>query len=391
MRCPVLVSSRFSFAILALVLGAAAAGADEARYEVGGDAYRAGQSVALSAPVAHDAFAAGYDVAVDGAVTADAHLAGYNVNVRAPVGGDIYALGFAISIAAPVEGDVSVAGNLVSLGTSAAVGGNLRATGSSVTLAAPIAGTAIVAAQSATLDSTIAGDFAFVGETLNFGANARIDGQLDLRGPRAFVVPASVAPPERVSFTVLENPDYAAEAGRTAEHVVRGVWPAVWATGLWWLLLLALGALFIAGTPRIVTGLETAAERRTLRHFGLGFVGFAAVLGLIPVAALTVLGLVLLPFLAVFVVVVCALAYLVGLYLAFGRLARAFVPIDSNVRRLGLLLLAIVTAGLLGMIPFLGWLITLTLLVFGFGVLTARTIGRWSRPGEVALPASANA
>lgn len=367
----------FGFFVVLAVAGTGPLQAEERRFAFGGDQYVAGQVASFAGEVARDAFAAGYDVTA-AAVTGDAHLAGYNVTTQGAIAGNLYAAASTLAVTAPVGGDVTAFAQTLSLREGATVGGNLRAAAALVTLAAPVSGSVLVTAQTFKLEGTVAGDLSFFGETLSFGPDARVTGQVLIQAPKEIAVPASVASADRVSYTALVVPDYASEAGKTAEHVVRSVWPAVWATGLWWVLLIVVGLLFITLGNRFVLAMEQAAGRRPLRNFGLGVLTFASVLGLVPVLALTVAGLVVLPFLLLFVAICWALAYVAGTYLVALRVGAALVPVDSNLKRVGVLIAGIVVAGLIGMVPILGWLTMLALTAFGFGVFALRTMVRWA-------------
>lgn len=377
------------FVALALV-GAAPLQAEEGRFAFGGDQYVAGQVASFSGDVARDAFAAGYDVTAQ-AVTGDAHLAGYNVTAQGPIAGNLYAAGSTLAVNAPVGGDVTAFAQTIALREGATVGGNLRAAAALVTLSAPVSGSVLVTAQTLNLQGTIAGDLSFFGESISFGPDAKVTGQVLIQAPKQIEVPQSVASADRVTYTALVVPDYAGEAGKTAEHVVRSVWPAVWATGLWWVLLIVVGLLFITLGNRFVLGMERAAMRRPLRNFGLGILAFATVLGLVPVLGMTVAGLVVLPFVLMFVAIAWALAYVAGTYLVALRVGAALLPIDSNLKRLGVLIAGIIVAGLIGMVPILGWLTMLVLTAFGFGVFALRLMVRWAaRDQDLLQPTTAS-
>ena len=366
----------------------AASLAEEASLSFGGDQYTAGQYSVISQPVARDAFIAGYDVSITGPVENDAHLAGYNVSTSAPVSGNIYAIGFAVDVESTVGGDVTAAGNQVDIRSGAAVGGNVRLAGQSVTLAAPITGSALVTTQTLSLDTAIAGDLNFFGENIVFGPGASVAGRVLIQAPNEIAVPESVAPAARVTYTKLENPDYVGEAGRTAENVVRGFWPAVWAAALWLLVLLVVGAVMIALMPRLMRALEVAGAKRPFRNIGLGILALASTLGLVLVAAITIIGLLAVPFVLIYVFIACSIAYVVGVYLAGTRLAAAFMPVDTNLKRLVVLAVSLVVAALLAMVPFVGWLLTLVLLTFGFGAFAVVTMVRWSRRDAERLDAT---
>jgi len=354
--------------------------ADEARLSFGGDQFAAGQTVSVAGEPVRDAFIAGYDVTLGAPVTGDAHLAGFNVNDSADVAGDVYAMGFSLNLSGAIGGDLTAAGNSISLGAPQPVGGNLRLAAQSVALNSPVSGAALITAQTLTLNSSIAGDLSFYGEAISFGPEAKVAGRVIIQAPKEIAVPGSVAAADRVSFIQLVVPDYASEAGKTAQHAVRGFWPEVWGNVVWWLMLFVLGAALIALAPKRVAALEAAASRGPWRQLGLGVLAFAAMLGLVPVTAMTVIGLVLLPVVLVVVAIACALAYLGGAYLVGLRIGRAFTPLDSNGRKLAILAVALVVAGLLAMVPLLGWLLTLLLLVYGFGAIARMLLGRTSAP-----------
>lgn len=364
--------------VFGVLLGVPAVQADDAALTFGGDQFAAGQVTSISAPVQHDAFAVGNDVTLSGPVAGDAHLAGYDVDVNADVSGDIYAAGFSVNVTGGVGGDITAAGNTVTVQSATAVTGNVRLAGATVVLGAPVGGSALVTAQSLTLNVPVSGDFSFYGETLTFGPDARVDGALEIRAPREIAVPASVASADRVRFELLDSPDYVSEAGKTAGNVVGRFWPVFWTIAAWWLLLFLAGAGLIALLPRAVSALQVASERRPFRNLGLGILAFAAVLGLVPVVAMTIIGILLLPFVLIFALIACSLAYLAGAFLIGLRIASAFVTIDTNLKRLGVLAIALIAAALVGMVPFVGWLITLAIVIFGFGTATIVTMVRWS-------------
>ncbi len=352
--------------------------ADEAELTFGGDRYAAGQNVSVDAGVANDVFLAGYDVALGAAVGGDAHLAGFNVTVNAPVSGDLYAGGFNVTISQTVGGDVSAIGNNVALRTGETVSGNVRLVGETVTLGSPVSGTAIVTARTLTLDAPVTGDLTFYGRTLVFGGNARVDGMLSIHAPTEIAVPPGVAAADRVRFEQLVEPDYMGEAGKTAHSVVSGFWPAVWAAAAWWVVLVIVGSAFIALMPRGIRAMQVVSERRPFRKLGLGILAFGSTLGLVPVLALTLVGIILLPAALIAAFVACSLAYLAGVYFAGHRVASAFRTIDTNLKRLAVLAVSLIAAALVWTIPVLGWLATLGLVTFGFGVIAAVLMVRWS-------------
>jgi hypothetical protein len=362
----------------AFTVAPAMALAIEANLSFGGDQYTAGQQATIEEDVAQDAFIAGYDVSISAPVAGDGHLAGYSISTTSPIGGDAYAAGYSVRIGASVGSDVTAVGNSVVVASGGAVGRNARIAGRTVTLDGPVSGSAIVTAQTLLLNTSIAGDFSFIGENIVFAPGARVAGKFSIQAPKAIPVPAEVAAADRVTFTELVNPDYVGEAGRTAENVVKGFWPAFWAAAGWHVLLFVSGAALIVLLPARVHAMEVASEKRRFRTLGLGLLTLASTLGLVLVAVVTIVGILALPVILIYIAIACSLAYLAGAYLIALRVGGAFVKIDSNLKRLGTLGLALIGAVLLGMIPVLGWLITLLITAFGFGAFAVVTMVRWS-------------
>jgi hypothetical protein len=360
--------------------------AQDASLSFGGDQYTAGQHATIAAPVANDAFLAGYNVTFTAPVAGDAHVAGFDVKATSDIAGNFYAMGYAVAVLGSVGGDLTAAANTVTVGTTSPISGNVRLAGATVTVSSPVTGSALISAQTLTLDAPITGDLNFIGENLVFAPGALVTGKVLIQAPKEIAVPVTVASPDRVTYQVLSSPDYMSEAGKTAENVVRGFWPAFWAAAVWWLALLLIGAVFIAFMPRGVAAIETVASGRLWRNLGIGILAFAAALGLVPVVALTVVGIVLLPIVLVFVVAACSLALLAGAYALGMMLVRRFVAVETNLRRVMVLAATLVVTALIGMIPILGWIVTLTVLIFGFGVLATWIVAGRSGAGRPHIP-----
>jgi hypothetical protein len=383
------VSMRYLTTFFALAaLFPTASLADQVGLNFGGDTYAAGQTTTISEPVSRDAFAAGYNVSLGAPVSGSAHMAGYNVNVNAPVGANLYAAGFAVTVTGTVARDITAMGNNVVINSTTATPGNARIAGTSLVLDSAIGGSLLATGTTLALNAPVSGDFTFYGENISFGPNARVDGKVSIQAPKEIPVPASVAAADRVTFQQITAPDYAGEAGKTAQNIMNGFWFAVWATVLWWLLLFVIGAAFISLAPRLVSDLATLSASKPFRRLGVGTLTLASTLGLVLVTVMTVLGIVLLPVVILYILVACSLAYLAGVYFVGARIWQAIRPIDSNLQRVVVLAVSLVLGGLVTMVPFLGWSITLLLLAFGFGLVAARTIASWGKADAAQLGSS---
>ena len=350
--------------------------ADGAALSFGGDQYVAGEAAAIRSSTEHDVFMVGRQVDRAAAVSGSAHAGGFNVDIAAPVTGNVYAGGFNIDLSATVGGNVTAIGNNISVRPGSTIGGNARLAGATVNLSGAVAGSALITAQTLTLDAPIATDLNFSGEKLVFAPGAKVSGNVLIQAPKPIDVPTSVAPADHVKFVQIASSDYASQAGNAANTVTGSHWPAVQAGFIWWLLLLVVGVVLIAFAPKTVSAAEAASVVRPWRNFGYGIVTLAALFGLVPLAAMTVIGIVLLPFIFVLIALAWGLGYIAGIYLVGLRIGRAIMAVNSNGKRILVFAAALVVAILLGTIPMLGWLLGLVLMLYGLGTIAAMRLDR---------------
>ena len=353
-----------------MALVAAAAAADDVeRFELGGDVFLAGDRVDLTADGARATFLAGETVRQSAAVTGASHLAGRRVTAAASVGGNLYAAGMDVSVAGPVAGDATLAGYAVRV--NAPVEGNIRLFAARAEVTAPLGGSALIAAERLRLDAPVSGDMALSAERVEFGAGARIGGSLRLYGDTAdrLEIPADVIDPARIE----RFPDR--PVAGLDRPMPRPNWAGLLGGYLAGVLVVALVAAFLAAVaPGPLAEMRRALLARPFGTLGWGFLTLSAVIGAGLVLALTLVGILLVPAALVLAViggffgyVVASYSFGVGLMLAAGRSA----PETLGRRALAALIGAAV-AGLIALIPFLGWLFVLALVLAGVGAITLR-------------------
>lgn len=364
---------------LAALAVAPVALADEQSFDFGGDRFVAGQTVSSGTGTSGDVFAAGYDVSTGSPVGGNAHLAGFNVSAGADITGSLYAIGYSVTVKAPIGGNVTAFGKDVTLSPAATIGGNVRLGGAAVTLSAPVTGSALISAETLSLDAVVSGDFAFTGRSISFGPNARILGTLRIAAPEAIAVPESVASADRVSFIKVDTPEVTRQTAETAMIATHGVGNWLWAPIGWWVALIVVGLIAIAAAPRFTRSIETVSTDRFWPTLGLGLIALCTLVGLVPVLAITLVGLLLVPFALLFDALIFIGAYIAGAYLATRRLSQGFVKAEGNGARLILLVVAVILAGLVGHVPVLGWFVGPVLTLYGLGILVRQ---RFARPPQ---------
>lgn len=371
---------RFARLFMATALVLAGAGVASARDDlltIGGDAFSSGTSVEVGAPSARDLFATGFSTLVTGQVDGDLHAAGFDVEIDAPVGGDLYATGFSVEVTGSTGSDLTASAGSLRVADTAAVAGNARILAGKAVLDGPVGGSLMAASGSLELNGAIAGDARLTAGRLRFGPDARVGGMLVYASEEPIDIPSSVAPPERIRFDRLEAGNMMHGFGDGMMHPFEAFWPSLLSVTAGFVLILAflllLAAVFYSFAPRTTEDLRMQALAHPFRSMLLGALGFAMLLGLVPVSAITLIGIPLIPVVVLAIIVVWIVGYLLGVYaIATGLGGTALTAADTLSRRLALLAVGLVVFGLLNFIPFLGWVLNLLAVFLGLGALMQR-------------------
>ncbi len=360
------MARKFLILIAALFAMPAWADGGEGSFEFGGDSFRAGSAPVHDIDGTDDLFMAGRKIEARSDITGSAHLAGRKVLVLGTVGGDAYAAGEEVTLRGPVSGDATLAGRVVSV---SGVGGDLRAAGSELHLNGDIGGYAMVAGEEIAFDAAVAGDVSLAATAVDWGDAAAIAGRLYVYedNPGALKVPEQIVPADRIERRKIEEWD-----GPRPPSLWRII--AKFLFGV--IVITALAALIAALVPERLAEMRKQVLAHPFRTLWLGFLTQSAVIGAGVLFAMTLIGLLLTPAMVLLALalgfagyVVASYAFGVGLLLAFGR------PEPDSMRDRAMAAgIGALSAGIIGLVPFLGWLFVLALVLAGVGALTMRVI-----------------
>jgi hypothetical protein len=359
-----------------LLIGLAASPAlaeDEAEWRFGGDAYVGGRTVVVSGEPVDDLFAAGQSVTAVVDIDGSAHMVGQNVTLEGRVGENFYGAGQDVDIDAPVAGDVTIAGQ--NLRVTEPVTGDLRAAGTSIELRAPVAGNAILGGDRVRIDAVISGDVALGGNKIDWGNDARVDGELHIYtdDPESVEVPERVAGSDQVTVhEAREFEDVRDVPGMERPGLIERL--RNWIGGV--VVVGLLSTLFAAIAPNFLANLRARAIARPVFTGVVGFVGLSALIGSVILLAMTGFGILLIPLSIVAAVLLGIVGYVIGAYVlgvwATGVAGRG-MPESTGDRAIAAFAGAAIAA-LVGLIPWIGWLAVMAIFLVGAGALVARTI-----------------
>ncbi len=378
------------FVFLVALFSLTTANAGDEHLVSGGDTFASGFRVSVEEPAEKDVLASGFSVDIDAPTKGDVLSAGFNVDINAPVAQDLYAMGFSVDVNEPVGEDLAVSGINLHIGKNAGIEGNARLSGASIILDAPVKGSLTAAAGEMEINGTITGDATLIVGTLTFGPDARIEGKLSYRSAEPVDIPQSVIPAERVTFSKVDmpSPDIMHDAMEKQmpgdqDTFAGGFFSFILATAF----LTALGAAFLNWLPGRSEAVRDQIIETPWRAMVAGIIGLAALIGLVPVSALTIIGLPLIPVILLVIIIVWVLAYVAGAYALAWRVNAAFRESPHDLTgKIIVLAAGFVALALVNYIPVVGWMINLAVVLAGIGVLTMMTLNR----AGLTIPARTN-
>jgi len=337
----------------------------------GGDVIAAGRAAAVNDSVPGDVMAAAADIHFSGDAGGDLLGGAGNLELAGRVGGSLRAAGGNVRMATDVLRNVTVAGGNVVLERSGHVHGNAYFAGGTIRLEGAVDQLVRAAGTEVILNGPVGGDVHVESERLRVGPDAVIDGDLRYRLKKGNT--ANIDPGARITGQVIALPPVTTGIGDRLLHILR------------LLGFLVAGTVFVAMLPRATAVAETRLRARPGASFGLGLAWLILVPIAVLVLAITVIGL--------------PLALLnIALYLVFVYLARAVVAVWLGrlmlqrrvaADRTGLTLSFLAGGGvllLLGLIPWIGALITVVACLFGLGAIALALSGATQEPGTAHRP-----
>ncbi len=346
----------------------------------GGDTFVAAPTVSQTFSADRNVFAVGRVIAAKGAANSDMHLLGFDVDQEASVGGDLLATGMTVTLGGPIAGDATATGFNVRNTRNAPIGGNAFLVGNTVTIDGPVSGALTGFGQTVVLNAQIEGDVWLVGDDISFGPDAVIMGRLVYSAQDPILVPERVISPDRIRFEKWQTPQVASRIHEEwSDYPILPAFMSMFAFFLVSLaFFIALAAIFQTFLPKPLNRMQATIQARPGQVFLLGVIGLSMLFGMVPIIALTVFGLPLVPIVLLAIVAVWTLGYALGAYAVAQRLLVAFGGKDDPTYLIRLVAFMIVLIGVavLNFIPFLGWIANYTLVLLGIGVMTGDVFNR---------------
>lgn len=349
---------------------------------IGGDLTVFAADVRMNVTVDGEVQIVAADIELDGSIQGEVGLAGADIRVGADLFGDLDAAGADLTLNGTVAGDAALAGSTVILTPDAVISGETEIGARELYMEGRLVQAVEIHARDVVISGTIEGPLDIRARDVVFESSAVITGPVTVRSPK----PPHVAEGAQIGELDYQQYDFDDESDFNHPDVNFGIddfgfAPSPWAlSGVFTASAFLLGLLVSLASPKGVASIASAFRRKPWVSGLLGLV----VLAVLPILTITLFVLLLatvigipLAFLLIFALpIVLFLSYVFGGVVVGDLLLNRTGEAAGFGLRAGSLLVALLVLGLLSVIPFLGWLISMIVFCIGLGAWTIALFSR---------------
>ena len=338
------------------------------KIQIGDDYFAAESKLNFVMQNIKDAFLFGQYITVTAALNGELHALGQIVEIESNINGEVYAVAQDIIISNKVGGDVNLIAGDIKIEN--VISGDVRAIGKRVSLNSPIDGNVILLAENVSINSVIQGDVLLIADELTWGPEANIKGSVTIyKNPKMadtnIDIPLSVISQDRILIKLLSYDD----DGEDDFWSLNYTWRLVIAA----LITASITATTFAIAPKFFGDVVVVSKTQIRKHLLIGFISISALVGSVFVLGATIVGLILIPVVFVFLLILLSFALLPGSYVVGLKLMKLFGLSDA-MNKTSVFLITFLGIGVTGhliAIPFVGWILLLFLTFFGVGVIAS--------------------
>jgi predicted acyltransferase (DUF342 family) len=323
------------------------------------DTYVVAGNAIIDADVYGDLYILGGNVTINSNVHEDLVVAGGRVSITGDVSGDLRILGGFVAVYGNVGDDILIAGGQVHVGKSSIVGGSLISGAVILTVDGTVKEDIRGGMGMLFLNGTVERDVVVtIEDTITVSENAKIKGDLKYSALLETTIPEGVVNGE-ISFNQFERKGLLETL--TYFFALRKIFS--------FLSALILAAILIAITPNMLIKAAKITRENVLKTFGVGLLTMivavvSALILFMPIAIGVPFGLIIS---AILLIIIYISKIFVSVWLA--GYVFDFKKKISKLKLFGGISLAMLVYYLIGMIPFVGWLIDLVLFLIGVGAI----------------------
>ena len=347
---------------------------------IGGDLAVFAAEINIDIDAGGDVAALGADTSVSGVIMGDLAVVGADVNVEAEVMGDLGLVGADITISSLVGGELGAYGAAVNIEPTAVINGEAAIEAKSIIADGRFVGEVEFAAEDIVLRGRFDGPVEVYASSVEIASDAVISGPITVRSPK----PPSVSEGAQIGEIEYIEERFERDSVDLNLDLPVNVWPGFWAVGALYGSAAFILGLFIALLfPRSLARMSDRFRARPWVSAGLGLIVWATLwmllLTLIVLLAITIIGVLLTPFVLAAIPIAYFLAYVFGGVVIGDMIFNRSGGQAGLLTRIVSLLAVLLVVAALHVVPPIGLLVGLIVTFIGFGAWTLAIFDRHSR------------
>lgn len=329
---------------------------------IDGPAFLSGNLVRVDGTVNGTTFVAGENIHINGMINGDLFVAAQNAFITGEVTGNIYFVGMAIMMEGIVGQDTFLAGQTMTVSEDAILERDLFSVGATIIKEGDVGRHMYGAGERIVLSGSIGGKADFNVDQLTLGSNSVIKGNLIYRSEQEADIETGADVQGETDFRLIQRRQQRMDNDGMRRNISARIWSFVWS------VLSAVLIWFVMKWLRPTWWERTASPLLERPGIAIG-VGLLALV-VTPLAAI----IIMITIIGIPLGILVLLGYGILLYLAKILVSVAIsLAITSRTNEIGksrtgwLVVLSLIILGLLGMIPYLGFILWLLVAVSGLG------------------------
>jgi cytoskeletal protein CcmA (bactofilin family) len=326
----------------------------------------AGKNLMIDGDIGGDLYCAGQDVVISGTVEGDVICAGQSITVNGVVGGSVRVFGQTVSLQGPVDRNVTVFAQTVSTTENSDVAGEFIAGAQNISMAGVIGNDVVAAAERVSVDGEVDGAMKLDANSLQFGQNANIRGNINYTSDRQALVDNGAS----LSGELTRQPSRE-KVTKQAEVFGRPLSSSrSWVGSLLSKILvyIGIGLLLVLLLSRKSEDVAGYIEEHALRSLAVGFLVLVATPMFIILCAVTIIGI---PFALIAALLYALVLVIARVYVALAigkRLLTRFAP-DKEDSAVWAIVFGVPVCWVVFAVPLVGWVFSGIAEIIGLGAL----------------------
>lgn len=326
--------------------------------------YLAGPNVSTKGSVEGDLIVAGGNITSQGSTTEDVMIAGGTLNLDGPIGGDARLAGGTINVSDSVGGDLLVFGGNIFVGPDLQVGSDVMIAGGQISFEGKAQDQVQISGGEVFLDAQIEKDVKIKASNLELGPETQIQGDLAYSSPQEADISAEAGIEGEIDYTETKTPG---ASGIGVFDNAKNFLKTLKVANLVLSLISALVVVFI------FSNFSKKLAKRGISKLGKNVLLGFATLVLVPIAAVVLFAsligsmfgfLALTLYLSLIILAQIVTGIIVGALLSTFMNEKAVVDWQWTVG-------GVFLVWLLGLLPIVGWFITLLFFLLALGTLVS--------------------